>query len=83
MAIEIHTGAVAARIVWGHPLKAKGKTDQRTRAPILGKDGLQMQEWAFGLAFPRDHFQNHIWPALYQEAHTAFPNGTPRDFAYK
>jgi hypothetical protein len=87
MGIEIHTGVVPGRIVWGHPCKSKNKTRRNpvTNAEevVLGKDGTPAQQWAFGVAFPKDHFQQHIYPALAQEAATAFPNGVPPRFAWK
>ena len=82
MAIELHTGMVPGRIVWGNPAKAQIKKDQQTKQPIL-RDGQPVQQWAFGVAFPKAHFQQHIWPALAQEAAAGYPNGTPRNFSFK
>lgn len=87
MAIEIHTGVVPGRIVWGNPAKSKNKTRRNpvTNAEevVMGPDGTPAQQWAFGVAFPKDHFQQNIYPALAQEAATAFPNGVPPRFAWK
>lgn len=87
MAIEIHTGVVPGRLVWGNPAKSKNKTRRNpvTNAEevVMGPDGTPAQQWAFGVAFPKDHFQQNIYPALAQEAATAFPNGVPPRFAWK
>ena len=82
MAIELHTGMVPGRIVWGNPAKAQIKKDQQTKQPVL-RDGQPVQQWAFGVAFPKDYFEAHIWPALAQEAAAGYPNGTPRNFSFK
>lgn len=80
MTIEITTPV--GRIVWGHPSKAKNKTDQRTRAPIL-RDGQPVQQWTFGVAFSKAEFHQLIWPAMSQEATTGYPNGVPPAFSWK
>ncbi len=85
MTIEIHTGAIPGRIVWGHPLKPSVKKDQNTNQPII-KDGQPVNEWAFGVAFPKDHFLAVIWPSMVQEVQTAYPqapNGVPAKFSWK
>ena len=71
------------RIVWGHPSKAKPRTKQNSREPLLDATGQQRQSWSFGVAFDKVTFQNHIWPALAAEAATAFPQGTPPTFSWK
>lgn len=87
MPIDIHTGAVPGRIVWGNPTKARNKTRRNpvtgAEETVIGKDGQPVQQWSFGVAFPKDHFQSVIYPALYQEAIAAFPNGVPPRFAWK
>lgn len=70
------------RIVWGHPGKPTIKKDQNTKQPIL-KDGQPVQQWAFGVAFPKHEFDQHIRPYLEQEARTAYPHGTPPKFSWK
>ena len=70
------------RIVWGHPLKAQTKKDQRTKQPVL-KDGQPVDQWVFGIAFSKQDFQSVLWPAMAQEAATYFPSGTPSNFAWK
>jgi len=50
MAIELHTGMVPGRIVWGNPSKAQLKKSQETKQVIL-KDGQPVQQWAFGVAY--------------------------------
>ena len=86
MAIEIHTGLVPGRIVWGHPAKSKPKTQKNPQTggnEVVIKDGHPVQQWSFGVAFPKDHFQSVIWPAMAQEAATGYPNGVPRNFSWK
>lgn len=70
------------RIVWGNPARANKKTDQKTRQPIV-RDGKQVEQWAFGLAFPKQQFQQFVMPHLNQEAATLFPQGVPPQFSWK
>lgn len=69
------------RIVWGHPTESKGKTDNNNQ-PVM-KDGVQVQEWAFGLAIPKDQFAAVVWPVMAQEIAKGYPNGAPGKFSYK
>lgn len=71
------------RIVWGHPAKARPKTDNKTKLPVLGADGQPRQQWAFGVAFDKASFQAGIWPAMAAEAATLFPQGVPPAFSWK
>ena len=80
MATQILTPV--GRIVWGHPGKAQKKTDQKTKQPIL-RDGKQVEQWAFGIAFPKDVFNAQIWPQLHAEAATVYPQGFPPTFSWK
>ena len=81
MPIEgLRTGV--GRIVWGNPKRAQTKKDQRTKQPIL-KDGQPIQQWAFGVAFPKAEFNAYMKPAFDQEAMTGFPNGVPQGFSWK
>jgi hypothetical protein len=62
MTIEIQTGV--GRIVWGNPGRAQIKKHQDGQLkgqPVL-KDGQPVQQWAFGVAFPKADFQTTIWP---------------------
>ncbi|HRQ13037.1 MAG TPA: hypothetical protein PK205_07010 [Promineifilum sp.] len=77
---ELRTGV--GRIVWGHPCKAQTKKDQRTNQPVL-KDGQPIQQWVFGVAFPKAEFQATIWPAMAAEAATGYPQGVPQGFSWK
>lgn len=70
------------RIVWGNPARAAKKTDQKTKQPIL-RDGKQVEQWAFGLAIPKESFLRDVWPLLQQESATVFPNGVPPQFSWK
>lgn len=70
------------RLVWGNPAKSKPKTDQRTKQPVI-KDGKQVEQWAFGVAFAKHDFDQHIRPLLEQEARTAYPHGVPPAFSWK
>jgi hypothetical protein len=76
--IEIDTGV--GRIVWGHPSKAQHKRDQQNQ--VVMKDGKPVEQWTFGLAIPRQHFETVIWPAMAAEAATGFPN-IPPQFSWK
>jgi len=70
------------RIVWGNPAKPQIKKDQKTKQPII-KDGKEVQQWAFGVAFSKQDFIQHIWPFMQQEALSAYPNGVPSNFSWK
>lgn len=83
--VEITTSV--GRIVWGHPTKSKNKTRKNpaTNAKeVVMKDGVPVQQWAFGVAFPKAEFHAHVWPAMAAEAAALYPTGTPpQKFAYK
>jgi len=75
------------RIVWGHPTKSKGKTRKdpvsQQFVPVI-KDGVQVQQWTFGVAFTKADFQTHIWPYLAQEAQSVYQGAqVPPKFAWK
>lgn len=69
------------RLVWGHPLKGRGKTNDAGQ-PILGDDGKQTLQWAFGLAIPKNQ-AGPLYSALQSETLTMFPQGAPAGFAWK
>jgi hypothetical protein len=48
----------AGRIVWGDPSRSTIKKDQRTKQPVL-KDGKPVEQWAFGIAFPKEAYLRH------------------------
>ena len=81
MATEITTGV--GRIVWGNPAKAQPVKDPQTKQPKIGQDGQQIMQWAFGVAFPKEEFQQSIWPAMANEAAAGYPNGVPPKFSWK
>lgn len=81
MGTEIHTGAIPGRIVWGHPLKSQPKVDQQ-KQPVI-RNGVQVQQWAFGVAFDKAVFQQSIAPMMQAEVATKYPNGTPPQFSWK
>lgn len=73
------------RIVWGHPLKPQIKKQQdgpNKGQPVL-KDGKQVEQWAFGVAFDKTQFAAQIWPSMQAEALTGYPNGVPPRFSWK
>lgn len=70
------------RIVWGNPARSVNKKDQKTRQPIL-RDGKQVEQWVFGVAFPKAEFQQFIMPYLQQEIQSVFPHGVPPQFSWK
>ena len=75
-------GTIVGRLVWGHPAKSKKKIDMNTKQPIL-KDGVPIEQWAFGMAFDKTQFQQAIWPHMEAEAKTGYPQGCPPNFAWK
>jgi hypothetical protein len=70
------------RIVWGNPAKPRIKKDDKTKHPIL-RDGKQVEQWAFGVAFEKSVFNTQIWPAMMAEAQTVYPQGFPPAFSWK
>ena len=80
MGTEIITGV--GRIVWGNPAKPQIKKDPQTKQPVL-RDGQQVNQWVFGVAFPKAEFEQMIWPAMAKESAQGYPNGTPQHFAWK
>lgn len=72
------------RIVWGHPAKSQIKKNLQTNQPIINeKTGQPAIQWAFGVAFNKAEFEQFIWPHLFAEAATGYPNGVPPGFSYK
>ena len=69
------------RIVWGHPLKPQIKKDLNTNQPVI-RDGQKVQQWAFGVAIPKDKF-GELYNLMKQEALTAYPSGEPSNFSWK
>lgn len=71
------------RIVWGHPMKSQQKKDQKGTI-LLKKDNVTPRiAWAFGVAYSRAEFEQYILPWLQREASLVYPQGVPRDFAWK
>jgi len=70
------------RIVWGNPTKPRPKLDNQTNAPVL-KNGVQVMQWAFGLAIPAAEFDAILWPEMYREMATKYPQGAPANFSWK
>lgn len=72
------------RIVWGHPAEGKKAVNMKTKQPKLNKNNEEYEEYAFGVAIPKDKFNEMVWPALYAEAAVYYPNGNfPADFSWK
>jgi len=71
------------RIVWGHPMESQPKTNRESKQPLLDKNGKPRHAYAFGVAYPREVFEKNIKPWLDYEASLVYPNGVPRDFAWK
>jgi hypothetical protein len=83
MAVQIKTGV--GRNVWGNVLKPQAKKYQdgpQKGQPVI-KDGQPVMQWQMGLAIPEAEFQASIWPAMYAEALTGYPNGVPGRFSWK
>lgn len=70
------------RVVWGHPLKPRHKTDNQNNK-LFNDDGSPVMEVAFGLAIPQDQFAASVWPAMAAEIGKGYPNGAPGNFSYK
>lgn len=70
------------RVVWGHPLKPQGKTNQQNQ-PVLNESGVQVTQWTFGLAIPRADFEAQVWPMMAAEAAKGYPQGFPPQFSWK
>lgn len=70
------------RLVWGNPLKSQIKMD-RQKNKILDKEGREVTQWAFGVAFPKADFSATIWPEIAKEAALLFGAKIPPNFAYK
>lgn len=70
------------RVVWGHPLKPRHKTDNQNNK-LFNDDGSPVMEVAFGLAIPQDQFAASVWPAMAAEIAKGYPNGAPGNFSYK
>jgi hypothetical protein len=81
MPIQVRTPV--GRIVWGNPAKAVQKKDNVTKQPRFKADGSPMMQYSFGLAIPKFDFEATVWPAMFQEAATVYPHGTPPKFAWK
>lgn len=69
------------RIVWGHPLKPQHKTKDDQK--VLDSNGQPINQWSFGVAFPKADFEREIWPHLAAEAAKGYPSGVPANFTYK
>lgn len=70
------------RLVWGNPARSNTKKDQNTKQPVL-KDGKPVEQWVFGVAFPKAEFNQYIMPYLQHEAMQFYPNGVPNGFSWK
>lgn len=83
MPTKCQTGV--GRIVWGNPTKSQPKRHQEGEQkgkPIL-KEGKEIPQWAFGVAFPKQEFARDVYPAMSQEASSGYPQGFPPKFAWK
>lgn len=70
------------RIVWGHPCKLQQVKDDYGK-PKVDDQGNKVEQTAFGLAVPKDYFNQHCWPVMSHVAGQAFPNGVPQNFSWK
>jgi len=80
MTIQILTPV--GRIVWGNPSRSSIKKDQVTKQPVL-RDGKQVEQWSFGVAFSKTEFNQKIMPELQKEVSTIYPSGAPAQFSWK
>ncbi len=80
-----HTIQAAGRWIWGSPLVSRVKMNQNVNPPVpaLDSNGNKIDQWSFGVAYTKQDFAQHIWPALQYEAASIYPNGFPQDFAWK
>lgn len=74
---------IQGRIVRGHPGVKKPVIDDATKKQKLNEQGQPRESIYFGLAVEKSVFNTQYWPAFYNEALSAFPNGIPQSFAYK
>jgi len=70
------------RLVSGNPFKGYLAKDDNG-VPKTDKNGQQYNEYNYGIAFSHADFDTYIWPTMYAEIATGFPNGAPQNFAYK
>lgn len=80
MTLEILTPV--GRLVWGNPARSSIKKDQKTKQPVL-RDGKPVEQWVFGVAFPKAEFNQQIAPYMQQEASGVYPHGVPAGFSWK
>jgi hypothetical protein len=73
---------LVGRIVWGHPMKSRQKTDNQTKQPVF-KDGQPVMQRSFGVAYDKAHFDAVMRPLMNAEAASIFPHGTPPAFSWK
>jgi len=63
------------RLVYGHPSKKIQKTDTQ-RKPVM-KDGQPVFVHQFGVAYPKNVFNEQIWPIMYHAAKAVFQGYEP------
>ncbi len=69
------------RIVWGNPTRPQHPKDDHGNFRT-DDAGNRVVQWVFGLAIPKQTFAE-LGNAIQKEAASIFPNGMPRDFAWK
>lgn len=74
---------IQGRIVRGHPGVKKPVIDDVTKKQKVNERGEPREQIYFGVAVEKSIFNTQYWPAFYNEALAAFPNGIPQQFAYK
>jgi hypothetical protein len=74
---------IQGRIVRGHPGVKRPVIDDVTKKQKVNERGEPRENIYFGVAVEKSIFNTQYWPAFYNEALAAFPNGVPASFAYK
>lgn len=71
------------RIVWGNPLRSQPVRDNAGKPRLDPETGNQLEQWAFGLAIPKDQC-GQIFEAMNAQAAAIYPDGKyPPSFAWK
>ena len=70
------------RLVWGHPMRAQPVRDSTGKPRVNPETQQQVEQWAFGLAVPKEQCQP-IFDVMNAQAAEAYPQNIPPAFAWK
>lgn len=86
MANDKKTTMLQGRLLWCNgktPFLGQVATDQTSKQPKINKAGNQYQEFAYGLAVPKNAIAE-MWNIMHEEAYKIFPSRMiPKDFSMK